>query len=448
MSDLLDIAQKVCGWAADDEQVEVVVGRGKDTDITVYDSDIESLSTAESQGVGIRIVTADRREGFAYAASFDDEILRETFADARDNAGFSEADEWNGVTDPDGVPEPEIDVFDEALAGVAADDKVQMALDLEQAILGGDGRITKVVQSNYGDVIAESAIATTTGIASELARTAAALSAYALAGEADDTQTGFGFSVGRGVDALDMGKASGDCVERATRMLGATKPSSARLAVVLDPYVAAQFLAILSATLNGEAVLKGRSVFADRVGEEVAASGVTLVDDPTNPEAYTAGPRDAEGLASRRNVLIDGGVLQGFVHNSYTGRRSGTASTGNAVRGGFKSTPGVSCRALQLQPGTKSQEELIADIADGVLVQSVSGLHSGVNPVSGDFSTGAEGLRIRDGKLAEPIREFTIASTLQKMLKGVVAIGSDVDWLPMSAAGVSVVIDELSVSGS
>jgi PmbA protein len=448
MTDLTDIAQRVVSWASDSEHVEVVAARGKDTEITVYGGDIESLSSAETQGVGIRIVLSDKREGFAYAASFDEEILRETFADARDNAGFSQPDEWNGVTEPDGVPEPEIDVFDPELASVAADAKVQMALDLEAAILAGDDRITKVVESSYADVMSESAIVTTTGISSELARTAADVSAYALAGEGDDTQTGFGFSVGRGVGSVDLGKASADCVMRTTRLLGATKPGSARLPVILDPYVAAQFLAVLSATLNGEAVLKGRSLFAERMGEDVGARGVTLVDDPTNPEAYTAGPRDAEGLASRRNVLIDGGVLKSFVHNGYTGRRSGTASTGNAVRSGFKSTPGVGCRALQLQPGTKSQEELIAEIGEGVLIQDVTGLHSGVNPVSGDFSTGADGLMIRDGKLAEPIREFTIASTIQKMLKGVIAVGNDVDWLPMNAAGVSVVIDDVTISGS
>ena len=124
-----------------------------------------------------------------------------------------------------------------------------------------------------------------------------------------------------------------------------------------------------------------------------------------------------------------------------------TSSTGSAVRG-YSSVPGVGARALFLEPGTKSQAELIAEIDNGVLIQGVAGIHSGVNPVSGDFSTGAEGLRIRNGELGEPLREITIASTLQKMLGDVAAIGNDVDWLPMSAAGVSVVIDDVTMSGS
>jgi PmbA protein len=218
--------------------------------------------------------------------------------------------------------------------------------------------------------------------------------------------------------------------------------------VVLDPFVTAQFLGVISSTLNGEAVIKGRSLFKDRVGEIVASPAFTLVDDPTNPLAYTATELDGEGLAARRNVLIDRGVLHGFVHSSYSARRAGTASTGNAVRGGFKGTPGVGCLALQLQPGTRSQAEMIADITDGVLVQQVFGLHSGVNPVSGDFSSGAAGLLITDGELGAPVREFTIASTLQKMLLDVVEVGNDLDWLPMRAAGVSLVIADMTMSGA
>ena len=175
---------------------------------------------------------------------------------------------------------------------------------------------------------------------------------------------------------------------------------------------------------------------------------ITLVDDPTNPLAYTATDIDGEGLAARRNSLIEHGVLRRFVHNSYSARRAHTRSTGNAVRGGFKGTPGVGCLALQLAPGTRDQAAMIADITDGVLVQSVQGLHSGVNSVSGDFSAGASGMLIANGELAGPVREFTIASTLQRMLLDVVEVGNDVDWLPMRAAGVSLVIRDLTMSGA
>lgn len=446
MADLLDIADRIAGWAADGEQLEAYVARGKDTDVVVYEGQIESLSSAEAQGVGIRVIVGGR-EGFAYAASFDDAVLRETLAEARDNASFAEPDEFNGLAVPDGVPEPVLDIWRDSLATVPTDQKVELAMELERMIVGADPRIRKVEESNFGDGMVERAVVTTTGIRAEMRSTGCSVAAYALSSDGDETQTGFGFSVGRELADLDLDKAARDTVERATRMLGAVKPESDRLVVVLDPYVASQFLGILSVTLNGEAVLKGRSLFAERVGEEVASPIFTLVDDPTNALAYSASPQDAEGLASRRNALIEGGVLRGFVHNTYTGRRSGGASTGSAVRGGFKSLVGVGCRALALEPGTQSQAELIAGVDNGVLVQSVKGMHSGVNPISGDFSTGIEGLRIRGGALAEPVRECTIGSTIQRMLQGLVAIGNDVEWLPSNAAGVTIVIGDVTLSG-
>jgi PmbA protein len=231
-------------------------------------------------------------------------------------------------------------------------------------------------------------------------------------------------------------------------MLGATKPPSDRVTVVFDPRVVSTLLSVISSALSGEAVVKGRSFFAGRVGEKVATGSFTLVDDPTDPRAFSAAAQDAEGLACRRNVLIDSGVLQGFLYDTVSARRAGAASTGSAVRGGYAGTPGAGCRALVLQPGHHDQQAVLAAVGEGVYVQSVTGVHSGVNPVSGDFSVGIEGLMVRDGELAEPIREVTVASTLQRMLQSVLHVGSDIEWLPGIAAGQTLAIGDMQLSGS
>jgi PmbA protein len=446
LDELLDIGDRVVAQARPGEQVEALVVRGVDTEIRVYEADIESLSSAQSQGVGIRVIV-DGKQGFAYAATFDDDVLAETLADARDNAGFGTFDEYQGLAEPDGVALPKLDLYRPSLAACPTDRKIEMALELERAVKAADPRISGIESAEYSDSWFEGAIVSTTGVRNAGEETTCFLSSYAMATEGDETQTGFGFSVGREPSELDVEKVARETGDRATRLLGATKPASERLTVVLDPWVTAQFLGLLGYTLNGESVLKGRSLFADRLGDEVAASIVTLIDDPTDPAAFTATDTDGEGLACRRNALIEGGVLNQFVHNSYTARRTGTLSTGSAVRGSFKSTPGVGTQAVTLLPGTKSQAELIAGVGDGLLVQDVAGLHSGVNPVSGDFSTGAEGLRIAGGAIGAPLREFTIASTLQRMLLDVEAVGNDIEWLPMSAAGVSLVIRDVTVSG-
>ncbi|MBX3285829.1 MAG: TldD/PmbA family protein [Actinobacteria bacterium] len=444
--ELLEIGDRIVALAQGDEQVEVVVGRSTSTEVRVYEGDVEQLASATSAGIGVRVISGNR-QGFAYAGSLDADVLADTLAEARDNATFATPDEWLGLAEPDGVAVPSLDLYREGLGAVSTEAKIDLAVALEKAVKAADRRITGIDAADYADDVSEGAVVTTTGIRAPSRETSCYVSVSCVAQDGDDTQTGFGFSVGRLPDELDIEVAAADASRRATRLLGATQPRSGRTTVVLDPYVTAQFLGIIGSTLSGEAVLKGRSLFADRLGEEVAAAAFTLVDDATNPLAYSSSETDGEGLASRRNVLIDAGRLNMFVHNAYTARRSGTTSTANAVRG-FSSTPAVGCRALSLAPGTKLQPELLADVGEGVLISSVSGLHSGVNPVSGDFSTGAEGLRIGGGTLGEPLREFTIASTLQRMLADVAAVGADLEWLPMRAAGVSLVVHDVTLSGS
>ena len=254
------------------EQVEAVVSRGRDTEIKAYGGEIESLSSAQSQGVGIRVI-AEGRQGFAYAATFDADVLAETLVEARDNAGFGTPDEFLGLAEPDGVAVADLALFDEALESFPTDRKVDLAIELERATLAADPRISGIESAEYVDVLAEGAIVTNTGIRTLGRETACYVMTYVMATEADETQTGFGFSVGRQPGELDVATAASDAAGRATRMLGAVKPGSERLTVVLDPWVTAQFLGILAFTLNGEAVLKGRSLFADRLGDEVAVAG-------------------------------------------------------------------------------------------------------------------------------------------------------------------------------
>ncbi len=446
MSSLQDIADRVIAQAKPGEHVEAFVSRDGQTDVRVFEGEVEHFVSAQSEGIGIRVIR-DGRTGFAYAGTLDQAAIAEVLAEARDNVEFGTPDEWAGLAAPDGVDVVQQVLWNDQLASLATERKIELAKELERLTLGFDARV-RVDDSNYSDAFVESAVANTSGIRRSGRENGCYVSVGTLADDGDETQTGFGFSVGRSPDEFDLAKAAREASDRATRLLGAVKPSSKRLTVVLDPYVAAQFLGIVSSTLNGEAVIKGRSLFKDRVGEQVASPLFTLVDDPTNPSAYSATDIDGEGLAARRNVLIDGGVLHGFVHSSYSGRRAGTTSTGNAVRGGFKSTPGVGCLAMQLQPGARMQADLIADVSDGVLIESVSGMHSGVNPISGDFSTGASGRLISNGQIGGPVREFTIASTLQKMLLDVIEIGNDVDWLPMRAAGVTIVIADMTMSGA
>ncbi|HET6875655.1 MAG TPA: metallopeptidase TldD-related protein, partial [Acidimicrobiales bacterium] len=266
---LLDLATRVAGWARDGEQVEAYVARGRDTDVVVFQGEIESFSSAESAGIGIRVVSGNR-QGFAFAGSLDADIIAETLEDARDNARFATEDEYLGLAVPDGVPAVQLDLWRDDLAAFPTEEKISRAIELEKAVRSGDPRIRQVRSADWGDSSVESAVATSTGIAASSRRTACYLAAEAIAGDGDEAQTGSGYSVGRGPSDLELDRAASDAVLRATRLLGAVKPRSAHVTAVLEPRITATLLGILAGTLDGESVLKGRSLFADRLGESVA----------------------------------------------------------------------------------------------------------------------------------------------------------------------------------
>ncbi len=446
MTTLLQIAEKVVNTAQPGEQLEAYVSRGSSTEVKAYGGEVESFTSASSAGIGIRVIV-DGRVGFAHAGTLDEDVIAETLQEARDNLTFSEADEWVALAEPDGGTPIVHDHWNESVATMPTEQKVQMAIDLEARTLGIDPRVTGIRTSTYSDSSGEMALATSTGVRATDRGTGAHVSVSALAMDGDETQIAGGYDVNFGPELLDIEVAAQDAVERATRLLGATQPNSQRLTIVLEPRMAASIIGITVGMLNGERMLKGRTPFLDRVGEQIASPLLTVTDDPTDARSFGATSVDSEGQTCRPIELISAGVLGGFQHNTYTGRRSGEGTTANAVRG-YRSSPGVGAHAIVMTPGSGSLADVIASVDNGLLVTSMSGLHSGVNGISGDFSVGAEGLMIRNGSLAEPVREATIASTLQKMLTDIVAVGDEVEWQPGGSGAVPIAIGDVSLSGA
>ena len=445
MSDeLLGIADGIVARAQAGEEVEAYVARSRQTTARARKGAIETLEQATSGGVGVRVVV-DGKQGFAYVGSLDPSAIVTALDDARDNAEHGTPDDANGLAVPDGVAPTFESIVDEELASMEASRKVDLALSLEAALLSADPRIEGASLAEFSDSYGEKAIVTTTGLRVSDRATSCEVVAEALAVDGSDRFEAYAFDAGRRLSDLDVEGTGRLAGLRAAALLGSKKPESRRTTIVLDPWMVAQVLGVIGSTLTGESVLKGRSLFADRVGDNVAHPLFTLVDDPTE-ERSLASTYDGEGLASRRTALIEHGVLQGFLHGTWSGRKSKTASTASARRG-YSSTPSVGPRALALAPGSMRDAEVLRAGDGGVYVQSMSGLHSGVNPISGDFSVGMTGRAIRDGALAEPIREATIASTIQRMLLDVVAVSEDVKWMGGTGAPM-VAIEGVSLSGS
>ena len=451
MSELLERARRILESRQGAEEIEVYLSRGTDTDVRVYQGAIENLSSASSEGVGVRVLLPGphgARVGSAWAGSLEETAIHEALEQARDNASFASADEFVAFARPDGVASVPLQLTDPAVASTATEDKIQIALELERLVRYGDPRIRQVKAANYSDYVAEAAIVSTVGIAATYARSGVHVSVEAIASDGRGDQTGWGLAVGRAPGDLDLAEAAIDAITRSTRMLGAVKPSSMKTTAVFDPRTAATLFSIIGGALSGGAVVRGRSFFANRIGEYVASPLFTLIDDPTDPRQFGASAIDGEGLACRPNVLVERGRLRAFVYDTVSARRAGTHSTGSAIRGGIAGSPSAGCRALRQKSGDVDQVDLLRRVGTGIYVESLTGVHSGVNPVSGDFSVGITGCMIRNGELAEPVREVTVASSLQRMLLNVIGVANDVHWLPGSAAGQSIAIADIAVSGS
>ena len=444
MADLGDLCRVAVEAARGGEAIEAYAEESRRTEVSARRGAVEGLTFAEARGVGIRLVDAGRL-GYAYVADPSEDDVRAAVDAARENAALAQADEHNVLPAPErAAPIPEL--YRDAQASMPTEDKVGLALDLERAATSTDPRVRKVDECQVGDAASRIAIASTRGVDAEYSRTDTWCLAVTIAEADGDTQTGFSYRIGRELGELGWEEVAAEAARRAARMLGARKPETTKVPVVLDPFAGMEFLGVLASALSAESVQKGRSLFADRVGDRVGSDAVTLVDDGTLLAGPGASPFDDEGVPSGRTELISGGVLNGFLHNSYTASRGDTTSTGNAHRAGYRSTPGVGTTNFYVEAGPRSFEELLREADGGILIEDVSGVHSGANPISGQFSVGATGLRIDGGDVADPLREMTIASTIPDMLQAVSAVGSDLRFF--SSVGVpSILIGEMTVAG-
>src|SRR5688572_22606585 len=328
MSELLDQARSVCESADGNEQIEAFLTHEKTFEARAFGGAIDSVSSAEPRGAGIRVVDGGR-VGFSYTTDLSDSGLSTCLDRARTNSRYASEDEAVVLANAWAASPPEVTgLIDPEQAGVTAEDKVRFTIALERAAHGADPRIRTVEDAVYSDSEATVAIATSTGIAGTYSRTDAWAYSVAIAEDGGDTQVGFDFGLAHGLAGLDPREIGLRSADKALSVLGAAKIPSARMPVVFDPYTSGQFLGVISSALTGEAVQKGRSLFAGKVGENVAGS-VTLVDDGRIDGAPASSPWDDEGSPTQRTEVIRDGVLSSFLYDLVSARRDGKTSTGN-----------------------------------------------------------------------------------------------------------------------
>jgi PmbA protein len=435
--------------AAGASEAEAWAEGGRSREVRVHAGEVESLTEASGRGVGVR-AWIGTRTGYAYGTDLSEAGLAGLAEAAVGAARVADEDESSAAPEPSGDPAEIPGLRNDGVTTTETPEVIDLAKRIERAALDRDPRVSGVEEVVYIDEDSSAAIATSRGVSGAFEVSVAYSFLQAMATEDSEVQTGLGFGVARSPRDLDADEIGAEAGDESSSMLGATKPDSRTCPVVLSDRVAASFAGFIGGALCADEVQRGRSPFADRLGDELASQALRLADDGTDPGGLASAPFDGEGTARGRTPLLRDGKLLAYLHDSYTARRGGATSTGNAARASYRSPPSVSTSNLMIEPGELPLDALVERVGDGVYVTEVAGLHSGVNPVTGRYSVGATGKAIRGGALAEPLREFTIAGDLLSTLAAVQAVGSEVRWVPFggSVHSAPILVGEMAIGGA
>jgi PmbA protein len=444
---LPEIAQAAIKQALDEGagDAECTISEGDEFSASVRMGEVETLKEAGSRGAGLRVLIG-RRMGSSYTSDLTPEGIRHMVRSAIDMASVTTEDPHAGLPDADelGSIKGDLRLFSEDVAGLPAELKIDSAKRAEAAALAFDPRITNSEGGSFDSNIGGRVFANSRGFIGAYRSTYCSISAVPVAIQNGAMERDYWFTMARDFAGLEDPESVGRiAAERAIRRLGAVKVETQRVPVIFEPRVARTLLGNLFEAVEGRSIYRQASFLAGKLGEKIADERITLIDDGTIPHLFGSQPFDDEGVPTRRTPVIEKGVLKSYLLNTYTARKLGMKTTGNASRG-ITGNAGIGHGNFFLEAGDKSPEEMIRGVRNGFYVTELIG--SGVNIVTGDYSRGAVGLWVRDGELAFPVSEVTIASTLQEMLNNVAEIGSDLEFRG-SVSAPTIMIGEMTVAG-
>jgi PmbA protein len=415
----------------------------------VRDREIDFVTQARERTLGIRAFvggTKGLRSGLTSTSDLALAVVTRMAEEAVALARATAADPAAGLPEGGFASDlPDLALFDPADRGLEVEARIDSARRAEAAARAVDPRIANSEGSQVSSRFQRVLYANSAGFFGEYESASHALFCEPIARENGVMQRDYWMTLHRRVAGLEDPAAVGRrAAERALRRLGAHRVPTCEVPVIFDPLTARSLLSHLFACLSGYAVYRKTSFLAGRLGEEIASERVTVVDDGGLPGGLGSRPFDGEGQPTRRNLVVERGRLRSYLLDTYSGRKLGLPSTGNASRGA-ESAPGVGPTNLSLEPGTQSLEEMVAATPRGLLVTELIG--QGFNPVTGDYSRGAAGLWIEGGEIVHPVEEITIAGNLGQMLRALDAVGRDLVWLG-SIASPPVRISAMTLAGS
>jgi len=425
---------------------DVVVAEGDALTVGVRLGKVEKVQRSRAKHLGLRAFVGERSAVLS-TADFTRGALEQLAADAVALARVTAADPFSGLPDPDVLASavPDLGLYDPALSEVTAEQATEWCVAGEAAALQADARITNSEGAEFDAGSHLVVYAASNGFQGSYRSSSCALTVVPVASHNGAMERDHWYSAQRHLAKLEPPEAIGrTAAARALRRRGARKIETRAVPVVFDPDMAGSLLRHLAGAVSGNALYKGMSFLTGKLGQTIAPPFITVYDDGTLPSGLGSKPFDGEGLATRRNPVIQGGVLTSYLFDTYSARKMQSRSTGNAARS-VSDSPHVSPTNLFLAAGDTPPADIIKSVASGLYVTELMGF--GVNPTTGDYSRGATGLWIEHGELAYPVSEITIAGNLLQMFQAIEAVGNDLVFRH-SVAAPTLKIGKLTVAGN
>ena len=448
-----DVLAKALNAGATD--AEAVVYEGDEFSALVRLGQVETLKESGSRAVGLRVFLDSgkaQRTASTSSSDFSSDSIDRLVEGAITLARITSEDPFAGLPEPHefGKLEGDQHLYFDDVNEMPPAERIEIARRTEAAAMAFDTRIQNSGGGDFDTSTSHRILMNSRGFTGEYRRSYCGFSAVPIAhDDKGNMQRNYWFSNSRTVTKLEDPVAIGEEAARRTlQRLGARQVKTQRAPVVFSPETAKSIIGNIFDAANGDSIYRNASFFSNMLGEQVAGENITVVDDGTmifdGIGGFGTRPFDAEGLPTRRTLLVERGILKNYVMNTYTARKLNMKSTGNASRG-LAGNPGIGAGNFYLEAGTQTPEQIIGDVKDGLYVTGTMGF--GVNLVTGDYSQGASGLWIENGELAYPVEEITIAGNLKDMYKNIVAIGNDLVFRGASAAP-TLRIEGITIAGA
>lgn len=437
-----------CGKNEGFTDMEIYYQSNSEFSCRVFKGDVDDYSTSQEGGISFRGVY-NGQMGYAYTEKIDESAAEILISIAKENAEILESDDKEVIFKGSKLYN-EINLYSEDLADISSERKINFVKDMEKQAFELDKRVISVNYCTYKDFENEKTLCNTKGL--NKAEKSNIAIAYLSAVVKDDTeiQNALAFKMGQNFREFDAKSLAKKAVDRAISYLGARPVPSKNYTILLENMAAADLLETFVGIFSAENVQKGRSLLKEKLGEAIGSLPLTIIDDPFMDNGAASRSFDSEGVASEKVSVVEEGILNSLLHNLKTAEKDGVQSTGHAYKASYKGTLTVAPSNLYIQPGLNTYEDLISSMDEGLIITELEGLHSGANPVSGDFSLAAKGYYVKGGKVERPVNQITIASNFYEVLQNIEAVGEDLVFAMPGGSYIgspSIKIKNISVAG-